>query len=607
MPHRIRVALATAALLGLTACTSSIAGEGSPTGQPVSSGPSDSGTPSSSAPPSSAPSSSAPSSPLPPSTSVSSAPSSSPSSPPTSSTRSAAPATSALPPSTEILRAAITGTIADFNPYNLGAVSYTDVQAVARAVLPMPMTVNPDYTFRYNADLLTEAPKVTIAGGAQTVVYTIRSGAVWSDGSPITGADFAYVWNAARKAPSIVTITGIDRVTGVASSGAGKRTVTVTFSKVYSDWQTLFSYLLPARHLLAVSTSPATALRSLKSNLPISGGPLRVASASAHGVSLRPNPRFAGAKVRIGGIDLVPVADTQASVKELLTGGLDVTSSAYADETTVAELKAAGREAAVRLGPATAMILFNTKRRPLSDVRVRRAIALAIDRPVLGRAYGVGGTDPQPVVGNMLLPPTQPGYRANDVGLRSADQPKARTLLRQAGYSGKAGAIVAKGGKPLTVSLLVADSNVLGLRSAQLAKAELGQVGIGLMIETFPASDFFSRLGAARFDMLALSYFYAPGAASSAESNFACDGGANYAKFCDRSFDRDIAAALSADHGAGQVSALNDADATLWKDVPLLPIVQRQIVMGLSPRLHGAAYNPALDSGLWDFGSWTVS
>ena len=87
----------------------------------------------------------------------------------------------------------------------------------------------------------------------QTVVYQIAPKAVWSDGVPITAADFQYAWQSQRGgatdidgAPdSVASTLGYRDILSVASSNSG-RTVTVTFRTPYADWESLFDDLLPA-------------------------------------------------------------------------------------------------------------------------------------------------------------------------------------------------------------------------------------------------------------------------------------------------------------------------------------------------------------------------
>lgn len=76
---------------------------------------------------------------------------------------------------------------------------------------------------------------------------------------------------------------------------------------------------------------------------------------------------------------------------------------------------------------------FNTKRHPLNDARVRRALALAVDRDSLVRNVTLAGEKPAP----SLVPPDFAGYTSRH-GIRS-DVTAAQRLLAEAGYPGGKG------------------------------------------------------------------------------------------------------------------------------------------------------------------------
>jgi len=76
----------------------------------------------------------------------------------------------------------------------------------------------------------------------------------------------------------------------------------------------------------------------------------------------------------------------------------------------------------------TEYYLFNTKRKPLDDVRVRRALALAIDRDEIVRTAKGAGEVPA----YSLVPPGMPGYDPPALGEENVET--ARRLLAEAGY-----------------------------------------------------------------------------------------------------------------------------------------------------------------------------
>jgi oligopeptide transport system substrate-binding protein len=82
---------------------------------------------------------------------------------------------------------------------------------------------------------------------------------------------------------------------------------------------------------------------------------------------------------------------------------------------------------------ATYYYLLNTKFKPLDDVRVRRALALAIDREEITRTALAAGEVPA----YSLVPPGMPGYESKPFGRE--DVAEAQRLLAEAGYPGGRG------------------------------------------------------------------------------------------------------------------------------------------------------------------------
>jgi peptide/nickel transport system substrate-binding protein len=118
---------------------------------------------------------------------------------------------------------------------------------VAGAVLPSLFTLDQRGEPRPNADVLTSA-EVTEREPRQTVVYTLRPDAAWSDGRPLGVADFRAQWQALNGTDRDYTAAraaGYERIAGVAE-GPGDHQVTVTFAEPYADWRALFSPLYPS-------------------------------------------------------------------------------------------------------------------------------------------------------------------------------------------------------------------------------------------------------------------------------------------------------------------------------------------------------------------------
>lgn len=125
---------------------------------------------------------------------------------------------------------------------------------------------------------------------------------------------------------------------------------------------------------------------------------------------------------------------------------------------------------------------FNNQKEIFKDVRIKQAIAMAVDRDPIIQVALAGFA--KPIYGP--LPPTIPGYSekiesmAKDMYARNTD--KAKQLLAEAGYTdSNSDGIVEKDGKPLSLELLLPEDPALQ-RVAQILQAQLKEIGVDIKI-----------------------------------------------------------------------------------------------------------------------------
>src|SRR3984957_1343872 len=127
------------------------------------------------------------------------------------------------------------------------------LQEINDQIWPQIFITPPNLTPTLDTNVVTSA-KVTNTS-PQTVVYKINPKAVWSDGTPMSAADFIYTWQADSGNPKFKDVggaaylaastAGYNDIKTVTSSDGGK-TATVVFSAPYGDWRSLFAPMMPA-------------------------------------------------------------------------------------------------------------------------------------------------------------------------------------------------------------------------------------------------------------------------------------------------------------------------------------------------------------------------
>jgi len=131
---------------------------------------------------------------------------------------------------------------------------------------------------------------------------------------------------------------------------------------------------------------------------------------------------------------------------------------------------------------------FNNKKDVFKDVRVKQAIAMAVDREPIVQ-YALSGFA-KPIFGP--LPPTIPGHSEKIENMAKEmygyNVEKAKQLLAEAGYTDSNGdGIVEKDGKPFSLELLLMDDPVLQ-RVAQILQNQLKEIGLDIKIAVTDAA-----------------------------------------------------------------------------------------------------------------------
>ncbi|QHA06621.1 ABC transporter family substrate-binding protein [Streptomyces broussonetiae] len=360
----------------------------------------------------------------------------------------------------------------------------TGTTRIAQAVLPSMFRLDADGRPVPNPAYL-ESAKVIETEPRQVVQYKLNQQAVWSDGREIGAADFLAQWRALSGKNSAFWTArnaGYDRIEKI-ERGANDLQVRVTFSRPYADWKSLFSPLYPKD----VMGSPEAFNDGARRKLKVTAGPFALGKVdtAAKDVVLTRNPRWWGQPAKLsqielhavprdqraaaladGSVDLADLDPSEAqriglaaqgaasplqgsgktSVKKLrswaLAHGIDSDESEdgqkklrkavakYLDE------QQALRDFDVRksLEPAYTQLALNGSEGPLSDERVRRAVARALNRKELARLVLTPLGLPAVPVGSHLALAGQADYADSSGALGEEDTKEASALLGDAGW-----------------------------------------------------------------------------------------------------------------------------------------------------------------------------
>ncbi|HEY4410087.1 MAG TPA: ABC transporter substrate-binding protein, partial [Acidimicrobiia bacterium] len=156
--------------------------------------------------------------------------------------------------------------------YNEVDGTLADTANVVDATLPELFSFDGAAVPSLNRNYL-ESAELTSRDPKQVVTYRINPKASWSDGTPITEADFEAQWKAnsgTAQGYRISSANGYEQVESVAKGG-DDREVVVTFAQPYADWKGIFSPLYPAS-----TNNDATAYNEgWVGKMPVTAGPFR--------------------------------------------------------------------------------------------------------------------------------------------------------------------------------------------------------------------------------------------------------------------------------------------------------------------------------------------
>ena len=475
--------------------------------------------------------------------------------------------------------------------FNVNEVDGTDSASfdVVGALLEQPFYADVLGVPHVNAALLTSGA-VTSTSPKQVVEYKINPKAVWSDGTPVTEADFEAQWkalNGTNQNFQIAGTVGYDQIESV-KQGTDNRDVVTTFAKPFTDWPSLFSPLYPAH----TDSDPTAFTKDWEGKIPTSDGPFKLdgIDQTAKTVTLVRNDKWWGDPAKLGKI-IFRTIDLNAQTDSLANGEIDLQYGIGSHVSYYARVKTLPGVTVHRAaGPVWANLTFNAASGPLADLNVRQALTVGINRKQINQAIiGPLGVKTDPL-DNHIFFTNQNGYQDNSGGLGAFDTTKAKQLLDADGWaSTDGGKTRSKGGQQLNLRFVISSSNDTSKQVAELVQNQLAAIGVTVTIVPVPGSDFYTKyVNTGDFDIApvtlggnaypistAVPTFVKPKAGSDGKLNIQ----QNYSRVGTDEIDQLLSQATGELDPGKAITLANQADAAIWKLDAIVPLYQRpQIV-----------------------------
>jgi oligopeptide transport system substrate-binding protein len=419
--------------------------------------------------------------------------------------------------------------------------------------------------------------------------FKLRPGLLWSDGTPITAADV--VWSlqrlmdpktAARYASNLFVVKGGRAV----SQGAPMSQLGISAP---DERTILFQLERPVPYFAQILASNATVPvpRHLiekegrnwtKPGTMVSNGAFTLTEWVPNTrISAAKNAKFYdAANVKIDGVVYYPTDNTGTLVNRYRAGEVDVILNFPPDQTEFLR-KNFGDQVQISPNQGLYYYMFNTKRPPFDNVKVREALSLAVSREALTKQVLKGDAEPAWT----LVPSDISGFKRLPPADAAIPQPervaKAKALLAEAGYGA---------GKPLAVELRYdskEDSRQIAVAIGDMWKA----IGV---TPTLKASDFRGITADARsgrFQVIRYQWFAPFDDPSTFLALVRGRSATNLTGFSDPKFDAAVAAADALPTAEARMAKLAEAERDVMGQYPVLPIYFTTARRLVSPRVQG--------------------
>lgn len=408
--------------------------------------------------------------------------------------------------------------------------------------------------------------------------FYLRPGIVWSDGSAITAQDIVWSWQRlvtpATGSP-YASYPGNMHIANAADIALGKKSPDTLGVKALNDSTLEVTLTQPTSSFLAMLTHPSMVPldkvligrygdKWVKPEHFVGSGAYSLAQwvVNERIVAVR-NPHYwDNANTVINKVTYLPIRSEASDVNRYKAGEVDIVYTLPINQFSQLQ-KTLGSEVNVSPQLATYYYEFNTTRAPFNDVRVRRALNMALDKDIIaGKVLGQGQRPAwvfsQPEIGGVKL--HGPDYASWPLEKRLVE---AKKLLAEAGFSES---------HPLTFNLLYNTSEShqrIAIAAASMWKKNLG---VEAKLQNQEWKTMLDTMHTGNFDVVRYAWIADYDDASTFLNTFRTGDSENTAKYSNPDYDSALRDAAKVLDPAQRASDYQKAEDLLGRDVPAIPV-----------------------------------
>ncbi|MGM8461223.1 oligopeptide ABC transporter substrate-binding protein OppA [Enterobacter cloacae] len=433
--------------------------------------------------------------------------------------------------------------------------------------------------------------------------FHLRKDAKWSDGTPVTAEDFVYSWqrlanpNTASPYASYLQYGHIANIDDII---AGKKPVTDLGVKAIdaNTFEVTLSEPVPYFYKLlvhpSVSPVPKSAVEKFgekwtqPANIVTNGAYKLKDWVVNERMVLERNPQYwDNAKTVINQVTYLPISSEVTDVNRYRSGEIDMTYNNMPIELFQKLKKEIPKEVHVDPYLCTYYYEINNQKAPFTDVRVRTALKLALDRDIIVNKVKNQGDLPA----YSYTPPYTDGMKLVEPEWFKWSQEKrneeAKKLLAEAGYTAD---------KPLTFNLLYNTSDLHKKLAIAVASIWKKNLGANVKLENQEWKTFLDTRHQGTFDVARAGWCADYNEPTSFLNTMLSDSSNNTAHYKSPAFDKLIAETLQVTDDAKRADLYAKAEQQLDKDSAIVPVYYYVNARLVKPWVGGYTGKDPLDN-----------
>ncbi|POT59206.1 oligopeptide ABC transporter substrate-binding protein OppA [Citrobacter amalonaticus] len=409
--------------------------------------------------------------------------------------------------------------------------------------------------------------------------FHLRKDAKWSDGTPVTAGDFVYSWQRLadpNTASPYASYLQYGHIVNIDDIIAGKKPITDLGVKALDDhtFEVTLSEPVPYFYKLLVHSSVSPVPKAVvekfgekwtqPANIVTNGSyKLKDWVVNERIVLERNTNYWDNAKTVINQVTYLPIASEVTDVNRYRSGEIDMTYNNMPIELFQKLKKEIPNEVHVDPYLCTYYYEINNQKAPFTDVRVRTALKLALDRDIIVNKVKNQGDLPA----YSYTPPYTDDAKLVEPEWFTWSQEKrneeAKKLLADAGYTAD---------KPLTFSLLYNTSDLHKKLAIAVASIWKKNLGANVKLENQEWKTFLDTRHQGTFDVARAGWCADYNEPTSFLNTMLSDSSNNTAHYKSPAFDKLIADTLKSSDEAQRTELYSKAEQQLDKDSAIVPV-----------------------------------